>query len=123
MAKQKKYSSEFARDIANGLREIRECLEAGVPLEERFLVRKVEIPEPGRYDPKAVRALREKLGVSQAIFARMLGVSKVLAESWEQGKRQPSPLARRLLDTVRADPAAWVATVQRVTELGKRKAG
>jgi DNA-binding transcriptional regulator YiaG len=52
------------------------------------------------------------MGVSQAVFARLLGVSVVLVKSWEAGTREPSPLARRLLDTIRANPPAWLATVR-----------
>ena len=36
-------------------------------------VRQVEIPEPGRYDARAVRKVREKLDVSIAVFAQLDG--------------------------------------------------
>jgi putative transcriptional regulator len=67
-------------------------------------------PEPGLYDAKRVRATREKLGVSQATFASIVGVSTILAQSWEQGVRVPSKLARRLLDEINRDPTRWRAT-------------
>jgi putative transcriptional regulator len=109
-------------DVMHGMRELRDTLRAGIPLEEKFTVRTVGIPEPGKYTPKAVRALREQLGVSQAVFARLLGVSTILAGSWERGNRQPSPLARRLLDTVRANPTAWLETIRGMGG-SRRKAG
>lgn len=69
-------------------------------------------PEPGRYSPAAVRNLRDVMGMSQATFAQVLGVSRILVQSWERGVRVPSPLAARLLDTISADPSAWLARLQ-----------
>jgi putative transcriptional regulator len=71
------------------------------------------IVEPGKYSPAAVKKLRATMGVSQDTFARLLGVSCVLVESWEQGVREPSPLARRLLDTISSDPGAWLASLRK----------
>lgn len=123
MAKKKVKDREFVDGVMAGMRELHQTIKAGIPLEEKFTVRTVTIPEPSKYSPKAIREVREKLGASQSLFARLMGVSTIQAGSWERGVREPSPLARRLLDTVRADPAAWLATVQRVSESGKRKAG
>jgi len=67
------------------------------------------VAAPGHYTPKDVRKLRQTLGVSQPLFARLMGVSTVLVQSWEQGQRTPSPMARRLLDEVRRDPHRWAA--------------
>ena len=101
-------------DILHGLRELADCIQAGAKPEERFKVRVVEIPNPTPHTAGSVRAIRERLGVSQAAFAKLVGVSTILAQGWEQGVRTPSPLADRLLDTIAADPSAWLATVQRV---------
>jgi DNA-binding transcriptional regulator YiaG len=52
----------------------------------------VALPEPpSAYDAAAVRATRDRLGVSQAIFAHLLGVSAVLVRAWEQGHCTPAP--------------------------------
>jgi DNA-binding transcriptional regulator YiaG len=51
-----------------------------------------------------VRATRDRLGVSVAVFAKLVGVSAKLVEHWEQGRRAPSTLAARLLDRINADP-------------------
>jgi DNA-binding transcriptional regulator YiaG len=85
-------------------------------------VTKVSVNEPGKHVAASIKRLRLKLGISQAVFAEGLGVSTILVSGWEQGVREPSPLARRLLDIVRRDPAAWLASV---TPAGKspRKAG
>ncbi|WP_290702817.1 NadS family protein [Amphritea sp.] len=54
-------------------------------------------------DPE-VKAIRERLGVSQERFAFILGVSKRTIENWEQGRRHPTGAARSLLRIVEADP-------------------
>lgn len=40
---------------------------------------------------------RAKVGVSQAVFAALLGVSKRTLQEWEQGRREPSGAAKTLL--------------------------
>lgn len=60
--------------------------------------RVTEIVEP------LVQAVREKTGLSQAGFARLIGVSKRTLENWEQGRRHPTGPARALLRIVDADP-------------------
>jgi putative transcriptional regulator len=59
-----------------------------------------------------VRKTREGVGVSQPVFARMLGVSAALMRSWECGQRKPAPIARRLLDLIHANPADWRELVE-----------
>jgi putative transcriptional regulator len=115
--------SNVADDILHGLRELVETIQAGETPEERFKVRVVEIPEPRHHSANTVRELRRRLGVSQAAFAKLVGVSTILAQSWEQGVRVPSSLAGRLLDTIAADPAGWLATVQRVHNSPTKRAG
>src|SRR6266700_136487 len=106
-----KHKRRATDDIMHSLRELAKAIEEGAPLAERFTVRTVSIPEPGRYSPAAVKKLRAQLGMSQAVFAELLGVSRIWVQGWERGVRQPSPIARRLLDTIRANPASWLTTV------------
>src|SRR5687767_4896566 len=98
--KTKKRTRRVADDIMQGLRDLAQAVEEGTPLKQRFTVRTVSIPEPGKYSPTAVKKLRHQLGMSQGIFAELLGVSRVWVQGWERGVRQPSPLARRLMDTI-----------------------
>ena len=44
-----------------------------------------------------VQAIREGMGLSQAAFAALLGVSPRTLQDWEQGRRQPTGPARSLL--------------------------
>ena len=54
--------------------------------------------------PEDITALRQKLNVSQAVFAGLLNVPKVTAISWEKGRRRPTGAALRLLDLIRKKP-------------------
>lgn len=101
------------RRLLDGLRELADALESGTPLESRFTVRTVgAIADPGAYDASAVRRTRQRLGASQAVFARLLAVSPVLVRAWEHGIRRPSPLARRLLDEINCDTARWLDRIR-----------
>jgi DNA-binding transcriptional regulator YiaG len=102
-------------EIIESLTEAVEILESGGRLEdrpERFTVRTVEMPaEPNEYDPAAVKATRERLGASQAVFARLVGVSVKLVQAWEIGGREPSLTARRLMDEFNREPRRWVSVL------------
>ena len=86
----------------------------------RFTVRTIEIVEPSEYDADAVRSVRDALQVSQTVFARLVGVSDVLVRSWERGVRTPAPVARRLLDQIRAKPADFASLVRPATTASRR---
>jgi putative transcriptional regulator len=53
-----------------------------------------------------VRALRERLDLSQAQFAHRFGFSLDALQQYEQGRRTPSGPARTLLHVIEADPEA-----------------
>ena len=103
-----KRKRNIGHEIIADLKELHATLKAGIPLREKYTVRTVRVvPDPGEYDAADVRATRELVGVSQPVFARMLGVSAALVRSWECGQRKPAPIARRLLDLIRANPSSW----------------
>lgn len=105
----KSQSTAAGRRIIASLTDLRDTLAAGIPLEQKYTVRTVSsVREPTQFDAQRVRVLRQKLGASQDVFARLVGVSRIQAQSWEQGRRVPSPLARRLLETVEADPKRFL---------------
>lgn len=54
----------------------------------------------------AIQALRRRLGLTQADFARVLGVSKVTICHWEQGLRRPDGASARLLQIAERTPEA-----------------
>lgn len=48
--------------------------------------------------PAELRALRARLGLSQAGLADRLGISKRTLQEWEQGRRTPRGLAAAFLE-------------------------
>jgi putative transcriptional regulator len=48
--------------------------------------------------------IRARIGLSQAEFARLLGVSVRTLQEWEQGRREPSGPARMLLSIAHKNP-------------------
>ena len=112
MGNRKAKISKAGGKIIAGLKEIVEALESGEPLEKRLTVRHVTVPEPGEYTARQIKALRARLGVSQRLFAHLMGVSAILEQAWEQGRRVPSNTARRLLDEIERDPGRWSAMLR-----------
>lgn len=95
--------------IISGLEAFRDTLRDRKPLEKRFTVRSVELDlQPHEYGPEAVRTTREQLSISQALFAQLLGVSVDTVQAWEQGRREPSKMARRFMDEIRHNPKHWI---------------
>jgi len=76
------------KEILDGLREIKRGEHGRV----------INIPDVGQ--------IREKTGLSQLRFARLLGVSVRTLQDWEQGRRAPSGAARTLLLIADQDPMA-----------------
>jgi len=51
-----------------------------------------------------IKETRKKLGMSQGVFAIVIGVSKKTVESWESGRYTPDGAARRLISIIQKDP-------------------
>jgi putative transcriptional regulator len=52
----------------------------------------------------SVRAIRRRLKLSQAGFAREFGFTPATVRNWEQGRNQPDKAARILLAVIRSHP-------------------
>jgi putative transcriptional regulator len=50
------------------------------------------------YDAEKVKALRQRLQLSQTVLAKALGASPSTVRKWEAGDKRPSGPSRRLLD-------------------------
>ena len=53
-----------------------------------------------------VKAIREKISLSQSEFAKLFGLSKRTLEHWEHGCRVPSGPARAFLTVIAREPEA-----------------
>ena len=64
-----------------------------------------ELPfPPPAVSANDVRGLRQSLFMSQAVFAATLNVSPRTIQSWEQGLREPSDAALRMIQIIRLNP-------------------
>jgi putative transcriptional regulator len=78
--------------------------------------------EPARvtkFEAVDTRAVRERFGVTQLAFSRMIGVSLATLRNWEQGRRSPHGPARVLLLVATKHPDV----VRRVIEDHRRGVG
>ena len=51
-----------------------------------------------KYSNEQIKSIRNKSGMTQAVFANYMGVSKKTVEAWELGRTHPTGPACRLLD-------------------------
>ena len=64
------------------------------------------------FRPKALTALRKRLGLSQAEFARQFMFNLRTLQDWEQGRREPDGIARTYLRVIERNPDAVRAALQ-----------
>jgi putative transcriptional regulator len=70
--------------------------------------------------PEDIRALREREGVSQAVFARYLNVTTGLISQWERGEKHPRGASLKLLTLV-AKHCIAVSLVRKIGKLLTRR--
>lgn len=72
--------------------------------------------QPARFHPAPiavnVRAIRAKLKLSQAGFARRFGLGLATVKDWEQGRYQPDQAARAYLTVIAREPAVVERALQ-----------
>ncbi len=85
--------SELYQDLMTGFNEILDANHSGKKLKTTVLT----IPEVKHYTNDEIRAIRNKTGLTQALFALYMGVSKKTVEAWEHGTNHPTGPACRLL--------------------------
>jgi len=84
--------------LVKGVREMRRHM-AGKSVRG---VRATELAEPD------VRAIREAAKISQAQFARLIGVNLRTLQNWEQHRTRPTGAARALLKIVASNPKSAI---------------
>lgn len=73
----------------------------------KVTVRNVDVLPPPEYRDADIRRVRERLGLSQAVFASLIGASASTVRAWERGARRPSDMARRLIELAEREPRVF----------------
>ncbi len=58
------------------------------------------IPEADDLSPKEIKKIRQKINVSQSVFAAFMNVTSSTVHKWEQGSARPQKSALRLLSII-----------------------
>ena len=91
----------------NVYEDIKRGLEQAIEYEKGNLRAKsttIEILPLETFTSQEIKAIRTRTGMTQALFAKYMGVSIKTVEAWEAGKNQPEGAARRLLALTRENP-------------------
>jgi putative transcriptional regulator len=88
----KKKATTFGEDLVEGMKLVLAHQRGEVELEQVW-------PKP-----VDVKAIRRRVKMSQAEFARAYGISKRALQEWEQGGRQPDSAARAYLTVIAKEP-------------------
>ena len=56
------------------------------------------------YSAEEIKKIRSDLGMTQVLFADVLGVSTKTVEAWEAGRNQPEGPVRRIFAMLQQDP-------------------
>lgn len=85
-----------------------ESLDGPSALPDVLTVRKVKLDlKPRPFEASEVRFIRDRLRVSQGVFAEFLGVSPSTVQDWEQGDCAPRGPACRVMEEMMRDPDRW----------------
>lgn len=108
-------NENFGELLLQGLNEVL-AIERGEAIAARRIrrvasVRETSVLPPRGYDAQGVQAVRERLGLSQAVFAKVLNSSAETVKAWEQGKRAPDGMALALLQVADEHPQALMGRV------------
>jgi putative transcriptional regulator len=89
--------------------ELKEAMEDALAFERgkrrNLKVTRIQAPRPPKVmSPRDIARIRERLNCSQAVFAMMLNISTKTVQAWEQGSREPSDAALKLLTIAKKHP-------------------
>ncbi len=94
--------SRMGKRLITAMKEVVAHVEGKVALPMRY----IEIPED-----VDVKAIRSRLGLSQAEFSRRYAVSQRSLQEWEQGRRRPDGAVRAYLTVIDRNPKAVAAAL------------
>lgn len=85
--------------MTNAFKSIEQGLKEAIAHDEaKGIIHEIDIPDPD------VQAIRAQTGLSQADFARSIGVKKAALLNWEHRRRNPEGPARVLSALIATDP-------------------
>lgn len=92
-------NSRLRHELVDGMHALKDLGVVGAGTMRNF-ERKL-LGAPPSFSARQIRLLREKFDVSQAVFAALLNVSASTVQKWEQGQKEPTAAALKLLQVVK----------------------
>ncbi len=95
-----KKKRDIFSEIMSGVESMKQQREGKITL-KNYKLPNAQLPE---IDSDFIRKTREKLNMSQGLFARLLHVNQRTLANWEQGRSRPNDQAIALILLVREFP-------------------
>lgn len=92
-------------NIDNMLKSLNEAVEFERGNTQKARIRIIELKPVPRFEGKEVKEIRNKLNLTQNMFAGLMGVSIKTIEAWEAGKNIPNGTAQRMLELLNENPS------------------
>lgn len=88
--------------------DIKAALDEAIDFEQgKLKARKtvISVAPVATFKPEEIKKIRLNTGLTQAVFAKYMGVSVKTVEAWESGRNHPEGAACRLLSFTQMDPS------------------
>lgn len=92
--------NKTAQSIINGMKQAIAYAQDDEVITSKVRIHEIAVPIINVY------SAREKLGLTQKLFAMTFGVSLSTVRNWEQGRRNPTGAAKVLLNIIQKEPEA-----------------
>lgn len=95
----KKYKSDVMRSVHEAMADLAE-----IGAVDKTTMREFDrmcLTKAVKLTAQEIRAIRERAGVSQAVFAEHIGVTTGLVSKWERGEKRPGRMALKVLALVK----------------------
>ncbi|MEN4545768.1 helix-turn-helix domain-containing protein [Pantoea agglomerans] len=87
-------------ELMTGMQELKDHQEGKITLKSHRVTKRA----PVTIAPQELRDIREKLNLSQAVFAHYLHTGETTYQNWEQGRARPNAQAVLLIRMVQQNP-------------------
>lgn len=87
-------------ELMTGMQELKDHQEGKITLKRHKVTKRA----PVTIAPQELRDVREKLNLSQAVFAHYLHTGETTWQNWEQGRARPNAKAVLLIRMVQQNP-------------------